>query len=642
MLEYRRLDRILDIVMGATITPVPQLTQILGVTDRTLRNDVSVLNATLERHGARVRLRRRAGYLLEVSDREAFDAFLAERDADGGASDLATTGGRFQLLLKNLLESSGFVTPEALARRIAVGESAIQGYIRQAKEVLGRYGIECVTKRGAGLRVFGREEARRDCFANEVVNRRYKSYATGFTANEQILFDRVDLYSLGSIIEECVARSDISATDYGLKNIMVHFALMVSRVMDGAFIEVGPDAQFPPELSAFAADVCDRIEERFSIRVPDAERAYVCRHLITNAKVPGDQVDEAWLNDKIDRLLEVILADYGYDLRDDATLRKGLLSHLSSIFRAIGIGNPVRNPLLNTIKQSFPLNFEIALMSTGKVFDEPPFVLDEDNVGYISLHIGAAIERRSRGEAAALRALVVCSFGEAAGSTLQARLETFFSSSITVVGRVSHQDYLALPPSFFEDISLVVSTVPLKDCPKPSALVSFSLPGRDVKSVSRLVQLLEDDNFDKVRKFFSAGAFAVVDEPVEKDELLRRMCDQLVREGVADEGFLASTLERERVADTSLNEVFAIPHTMRPDARRTMVSAAILKRAVRWSERYDTVQIVFLLAVRPGDRVEMEHLYDLLVRIVEDHHLQQELIGVASYAQFLEVLSGAV
>ena len=120
------------------------------------------------------------------------------------------------------------------------------------------------------------------------------------------------------------------------------------------------------------------------------------------------------------------------------------------------------------------------------------------------------------------------------------------------------------------------------------------------------------------------------------------MCDQLVREGVADEGFLASTLERERVADTSLNEVFAIPHTMRPDARRTMASAAILKRPVRWSERCDTVQIVFLLAVRPGDRVEMEHLYDLLVRIVEDHHLQQELIGVASYAQFLEVLSGAV
>lgn len=139
-----------------------------------------------------------------------------------------------------------------------------------------------------------------------------------------------------------------------------------------------------------------------------------------------------------------------------------------------------------------------------------------------------------------------------------------------------------------------------------------------------------------------AGAQLVVDEPVEKDELLRRMCDQLVREGVADEGFLASTLERERVADTSLNEVFAIPHTMRPDARRTMVSAAILKRPVRWSERCDTVQIVFLLAVRPGDRVEMEHLYDLLVRIVEDHHLQQELIGVASYAQFLEVLSGAV
>lgn len=195
------------------------------------------------------------------------------------------------------------MTVETLAQRIAVGDSSIQAYIRQAREVLGTYGVELVSKRGMGFRIFGREEARRDCFANEVVNRRYRSYATGFTANEQILFDRVDLYELDDAISRCLERSSVRANDYGLKNIKVHFALMVTRVMSGSIIESAPEVNYPSELRDFADDVCDEIQRELGLSVPEAERAYICRHLVTNAKLPGNQADVDWLNDRIDRLL---------------------------------------------------------------------------------------------------------------------------------------------------------------------------------------------------------------------------------------------------------------------------------------------------------------------------------------------------
>ena len=197
----------------------------------------------------------------------------------------------------------------------------------------------------------------------------------------------------------------------------------------------------------------------------------------------------------------------------------------------------MRNPLLNTIKQSLPLNFEIALMATSKVFDEPPFMLDEDNVGYIALHIGAAIERRSKGQSAALGALVVCQLWRRGGLLAQGpardalrkarsgwwpRSPTRTTSSCR---RTSLRTWRSSSP-----------TVPLKDCPAPTVLVDFSLPAADVKSVSRLVQYLEDDNFDKVRRFFSPGAFRVVEDELTKEELLRDMCAQLVSEGARRRG----------------------------------------------------------------------------------------------------------
>ena len=50
-----------------------------------------------------------------------------------------------------------------------------------------------------------------------------------------------------------------------------------------------------------------------------------------------------------------------------------------------------KNPLLNTIKTNYPLPFEISktiLSQSSNIVTFP-----EDDIGYIALHIGAAIER---------------------------------------------------------------------------------------------------------------------------------------------------------------------------------------------------------------------------------------------------------
>jgi lichenan operon transcriptional antiterminator len=120
------------------------------------------------------------------------------------------------------------------------------------------------------------------------------------------------------------------------------------------------------------------------------------------------------------------------------------------------------------------------------------------------------------------------------------------------------------------------------------------------------------------------------------------MSDELEDEGIADRTFFASTLEREAVSDTSLSELFAIPHTMKPQATRTRVSVAILEQPLPWSPETKGVQIVFLLAAKLGDRTEMEHLYDLLVRIVEDKGLQQDIARCDSFEELMRVLVDAV
>ena len=85
--------------------------------------------------------------------------------------------------------------------------------------------------------------------------------------------------------------------------------------------------------------------------------------------------------------------DYNFDLRNDEILIADLFRHLKSIFTSKLYDLNSTNPLLETIKTNYPLEYEITLTAISKVFICEPYVLKEEDVGYVSIYIGAAIER---------------------------------------------------------------------------------------------------------------------------------------------------------------------------------------------------------------------------------------------------------
>ncbi len=636
MLDSRQ-RHILDLVRSSSFTTISQLVKDLGVTDRTIRSDMRALNVAIEAEGAQINLKRGVGYWLCVSDPKRFDAFLATTFGD--APDLSATDKRFRLLLKILLESDGPLSLSNLSGLIAVEVGTLQAYLRRAKDLFAPYDIECVSVRGAKVLVKGSEKHKRDCLANEVIDREPLSYAAGFTAGEKLLFQGVNLDDVARIVEHAIGASSVTLSDYGAKNLMVHCAIVASRLKEGHHVvDNMPPREYPSAVRTLATCISEQLHSNFGVSVSQSELAWLCQHVAANAKMPNGHMDFAWLSEKVDAFIRAIWEDYGYDLRNDDVLHRSLLSHLDSVFQAMGMGASTRNPLLNTIKTSFPLQYEISLMTTRKVFVEPPFILDDDNVGYIALHVGAAIERSATGGVMRPRALAICSFGAAAGEALHVRLNTLFKDSLEFVGCVSLRDYLNRSRELLSEISLIVSTVALPECPLPNVNVSFELTPHDIRAVQRLAESLQPNKLAMVRRFFSPEFFVACDQAVEKDALIEAMCAKMVDAGIADGEVAASVIERENISDTSLSELFAIPHAMRPNARKTIVSVAILKQPLAWSALHASVRVVFLLIVGKDDYKEMEQLYDLLVRIAEDRQLQQRLARATSFEGLLGIL----
>ena len=119
---------------------------------------------------------------------------------------------------------------------------------------------------------------------------------------------------------------------------------------------------------------------------------------------------------------------------------------------------------------------------------------------------------------------------------------------------------------------------------------------------------------------------------------MERLCDMLQDQGITDEAFLSSVLEREALSDTTMDPMFAIPHSLSPSSTETKVAVALLDQPLDWNAGSKEVRIVFLLAVQAGDRANIEYLYDLLLNITNNRRLQHDILASQDFTDFIAIL----
>ncbi len=641
MLAYERLERLFGLLCDSAPQPASRLAATLGVSTRTIRTDVSRLNDELMGHGAQVLTKWHEGYYVDVADEAAFEKFSGELRRPNGASPLETAEGRMREALRMLLFSDDYLSAEELASHVAVGENTIQGYLAQIRSLLEKYELECVSKRGVGLRVFGDEHNRRQCLLNEVLLADDPTNSR-LTKAEQAMLTPLDVSAMHKMMSLEFQASGIGISDLGLKRCVLGAAVAALRIRQGHLVDPGITSQLPAEVLELAENVSQRLEDGLGDHFSASERTRMALMLATESDAEMTPIDTAALGAGIDTMLSLVAQDYGIDLRHDPTLRQNLLSHLALILKDKTLSSARVNPMLSTIRQSFPLAYEAAMTCAGDALRSCGLTLSEDEMGYIALHIGAAMERRHSSMRHRHRVALVCDSRPSAAEMLSVRMSMLFGQDIEIAWAGPLNQWLSLSADETGALDCAVSTTSLPHCPVPSVTVGFDLPQSDVKAVSRLLEGLNGQGAAKFSSLFDMSFFAVEDEPCERGELLAQMCKELRDAGMADDDLLPLVLEREALADTSLNPDLAIPHPIRPCCSHTGISVRVMRKPLAWSADHDAVRIVFLLFIKPGDVDRIEPLFNLLVKIADNANLRRSIIRANSFDEFREAISSAL
>ncbi|WP_289138073.1 BglG family transcription antiterminator [uncultured Brevibacillus sp.] len=492
-----RQRSIIEILMqeqkGATIGFIAEH---IGVSPRTIHRELEAVDELLAEYG--MKLVRKAGAGVEIVGSEEQKQSLQASVLHQTTTEF-TAQERKVIILCSLLEASEPVKLISLAIDLKVTTATISHDLDDLEVMLARYELSLLRKRGYGVEVLGTESSKRRVISrlisehlddHEMIgvikeNIQNKALRNIDSISERLLglIDREKLIKVENALNNLEDDLSYHLADSAYIGLVTHLALAVERVEKGENIHF--DEKTLSELiSTSEYQAAQRIMERlqliFQMEIPAAEVGYITMHL-RGAKLRHSQDDSFWpenteLMATTYRLIQLCEESLGVPLKEDSSLFHGLLTHLEPALYRLKRKMEIRNPILDQIKSNYQELFVVVKDAVAALF--PQFDVPDEEVGYLVMHLGAALER-TRQEQQRYRALVVCSSGIGSSKILATRIKKEIPEIVSLQN-LSMFDLEDIPESEYD---LIISTIPLPLSPMDYVVVSPLLPQDDIQKI---------------------------------------------------------------------------------------------------------------------------------------------------------------
>lgn len=634
MFQNSRLNELLKYFLTHKDYASPSnLVKHFQISERTLRNDIREINRELKKDHAQILMKRGKGYYLELKDPSL--AFRLEESIDQEQDALDSVDSRINHLIIKMLYANDYLSQDDLADEVFVSINTIVNYLKTIRVILSRYHLTLQNKANLGYLIIGKELDKRTCII-DLLTSNAQPYAFQFSSEQKALLNHVNLEKIKETVMDFNRRYDLHFSDYNLKNLILHIALSISRLQVDKPIASYPMPQ-NPQLDQLLNPLIHYMEEIFQMQFTTAEKNYIFSHYVTSTnELLNQEHTSDYMYKLVMDILNCIYESYHIDLRTDMIILKDLSQHLQAILNAKYYQLRSKNPLLNTIKNNYIFAYEVTKTAVYQAFEHEPFRLSDDDIGYIALHIGAAIERYFDSRYLhRKKALIVYGNGYAEGSFLAAKITSLFKDVLEIAGRYpSHE----LGDETCHNIDLIISTVPLKQLRAsiPVVVVEIPLLRKDIENIAKTVtreQLHPISNFSDL---FEPSLF-VRSSAASRDEIIHILCMRLEKSGHISHTFEKSVLERESKISTAMDGVIALPHPMTICSSKSQIAVAILEHPVKWSEK-ENAQIILMLSLADDKRKDIKTLYDTFVAMANNPPLTALLLRAESMQEFLQIL----
>jgi len=408
---------------------------------------------------------------------------------------------RINYILISMFGSNCFVVIDKLAEDIEVSRSTIINDLKKVREWLKKHKLRLEAIPSKGIKVVGNEKDYRSAVLYLLLESLNFNISTDAVRKVDIvsknkldesfnkIFENLDIDVVKETVGTAEKQLNRYLSDESYSALVLHIALAIKRIQLGKDIHMSSNELKTLKTSnefSVASSMVKILQEKFKITFPIDEIGYITLHLLSgkenNIKVEIHK-DRNWLQVQTvsRKIIENAGNKMGVDLVNDDVLYEGLLKHLGPTIYRLKNNLPLYNPMLKEIKENYSFIFNSVESSIEPLETLLSMKIPDEELGYITIHFGAAYERKKYTHKNVYKVILVCSTGVGTSKLLESRLNSEFNNFKIIDTVSSHQIKLIN----LESIDLILSTMPFKYLSKPVLNVSPMLVDKDINKINK-------------------------------------------------------------------------------------------------------------------------------------------------------------
>lgn len=288
-------------------------------------------------------------------------------------------------------------------------------------------------------------------------------------------------------------------TDESYSGLVIHIAIAIKRVREDKDIVMDKNELMALEITkefVVASSITKILETRFKVVIPIDEIGYITIHLLgSNVSISkNNDVDWGTIEFITDNFIKNVGSILNIDLLMDKQLFDGLIQHIRPTIYRLKHNITLKNPLLKEIKQSLGKVFYAVKHSDYGIEEYAGNKLNDEEIGYLTLHFGAAIERENGVNKRIINAIVVCATGVGTSKMVSSKIQSLFN--INIIDTVSYNQVYDVIKN--QAVDLIITTVPIKSNINniPCIEVSPFLSEKNINEISAVLRKYDNGHIN--------------------------------------------------------------------------------------------------------------------------------------------------
>lgn len=556
-----------------TFMLIKELAGKLGVSSRTVHRELKNVRGTLRKLNIELISEYKKGVKLDLAplEIEALTKYITE-NAD---KDLSGEEKKVALIYNLMLNPEG-LKKSALAVELGVGEHTVDELISQMADELRAFGLEIRKTRAIGVQLAGDPLGKQNFLASMMIselnsNSIYSVIENNFVFSSLVnnkvigILEADNIFKVERLLMDELVVLPYTLTENAYLNLTLHIVLAIDRTEHEQNVSIKEEMKEEMKDSQefeVSRSLTERIQDEFGIKFPEEEVYFITMHLRGSKRKSQSALGPDSIEKVIIAFIDQVSRGMDYPFYAYPELKDGLLLHIEPMLHRMDSGIITVNPLVGTIKESYPILFEVIGEKFRHHFNGRE--LDESEIGFLTIHFGGIMHANPR-----IEVTTVCSSGIGTSRILANQLKTKFNN-LYIRQELSISE---LSDTKIHEDELILSTVPLDM--DGYILVSPLLDEHDEKKITEAISKIGSTTYDyRPRSPVSGLSHVDPDRVIQASELY---LNRTFTESDTPLGTMDSV--RNMLAEHSSLEGHAALDTIRRLAERCKITGHVIGEA---------------------------------------------------------------